>query len=359
MLPIHRQIEQWLRHQIETGALAPGDALPARKELGELLGGVNHLTIRQAIGSLVRDGLLFSVQGRGTFVTEKKPKQLRIGLVLPNIDDEITREIARGVQEAFGETGKSPGSSDVGLVLFDSRHSEEKERQNIGHLQDLPLDGAIIFPVFDGDTAERLVRLKADGFPVVLVDCQIPGIEFDSVVVDNYAGSYEITKHLLKQGRNRIAWLGRRKGYSSSAERYEGYRDAIADFGRPLDRSLTFEIPTLAPMDPYEAAVAKIIKGLSDENMPDAIVCNNDIVALSCISALVANGIKVPEDIAVVGFDDIKEARSSVPPLTTVRQPMNELGRKAAELILSRVAKASRKSQTIKLPVSVVIRKSS
>ncbi len=355
--PLHRQVEQWLRDQIESGNLASGEALPPRKEFCEMLGGINHLTVRQAVSALVREGLLVSVQGRGTFVTEKQLKQLRIGLVLPNLDDEFTHAVVEGIQGCFDHP--DGGGAPVRTVLFDSRRDTAKEVDNIKQLQDLPLDGAIILPVSCDGIVEQLVRLRADHFPAVLLGW-IPGIKFDSVTSDDYRGSYDITRHLLEKGRKHLAWIGNRNSVFSVADRLEGFRDAINDFGLSYDRKLLGELNTASATAPFESELIAVIQRLLEGGTrPDAIVCSNDLQALVCLRELQHRGWRIPQDISVVGFDDIREAATCQPSLTTVRNPMRQLGLEAAKLILRRIQSPDLPPQRVTLPVSLQLRQSS
>lgn len=362
-LPLHRQVEAWLRRQIEEGAFPAGEMLPSVRDLCLQLGGINHQTVRMAMSHLVQAGVIYAIQGRGTFVKSAEMRQLRVALVLPNIDDEITREIANGVHDVFEEhdlKAREDGGSaafKAAIVMMDSRHSAEREIANVRHLEDMPLDGAIIFPVLHGNLAMHLVRLQADNFPVVFVDCAIPGIEFPAVTVDNYRGSYDATMHLLKAGKARLAWIGGKSAYSTASARHEGFRDAICDYGLALDRRLCFTIDTPSPTDPFEDSVTEIVEKLiSDrDRMPDAIVCSSDMYALLCLELLPRRGISVPDNIAIVGFDDRKAAASSTPALTTVRQPSREVGRHGAKLMLDWLA-SKVEPVSIELPVTLVKR---
>lgn len=375
-MPLHRQIEQWLRARIEGGDLAPGAMLPARKELCELFGGINHLTIRKAVAVLQNEGLLFSVQGSGTFVSDKKLKPLRIALVLPNLDDELTHEIVDGVHETFekhkaqakGRADASTGAGsahapqpDVNIVIFDSRRDVAKEIGNIAQLEDLPLDGAIILPVSFGDIVDQLVRLKADRFPTVLL-ARIPELRFNTVCSDDYAGGYAITRHLLERaGRRRLAWIGNRSGHFADVQRFDGYRDALNDHGIACDRSLVRDLRVESPLAPFVPALREALDSLlsaPSAQRPDAIVCANDLVALACIEELASRGISVPGDIAVTGYDDIEAAGRARPALTTVHNDMRKLGHEAARLVLDAIQSPDAAPQSITVPVSVVVRDS-
>ena len=366
-VPLYQQVQTWIRQQVATGAFQPGTKLPPVKVICERFGGINHRTVRQAIALLVQEGCLSAVPGRGASVPSKTEKTLKIALVLPNIDDEVTRQIANGVQGVFEqdlieiEGAGSVRRENINLLILDSRHSTQKEIENITHLQDLPLDGAIIYPVMYSDLVRHLARLESDEFPIVLFDCTVPGLSIPSIDADNYGGGYQVTKHLLERGRKKLAWLGLPPGIGSNLQRFEGFRDAIADFGLPLNRKMVRTITMPYPTDPFESYVREVVDDLvrDSSTRPDAIVCCNDFFALSCLKMLKIHGIKVPEEIALAGFDDIQEARFSDPPLTTVRQPMGALGGAAARLILARILNKKTERVTKPLPVELVVRQSS
>ena len=367
-LPIYRQVQAWLRQLIESGALPPGTMVPPVKLLCERLGGINHQTVRQAISLLVQEGVLSAVPGRGAIVASRAERTVKIALVLPNLDSELTLRIAHGVQSVFDAEiipvdGMEPLRREkANVVILDSRHNLQKEIENIAHLEDLPLDGAIILPVVYGDIVKHLVRLQSNDFPVVLVDCVVPGLTFPSVVADNYGGCYTVTKHLLERGRKRLAWIGPSPAtFSSAVQRFEGFRDAIGDFDLPFNRKLVFHIEPSLPSDPQEPLLQDIIDALVQGTIPrpDGIVCDNDGIALTCMRMLQAHGLKIPGDISVVGFDDLQEAGSCEPPLTTVRQPIHELGAAAARLILARIFNKEFSSAGEKLPVELIVRQSS
>lgn len=355
-LPLYRQVELYLREQISSGTLQAGDMLPSVKELCEQFGGINHLTVRQAIRNLTEDNLVKSVQGQGSFVTAQTQRNRRIAIVLPHLEDTLFIHIAKGAQEVF-ET------DEVRCMILDSRGSETVEADHIQHLQGLPLDGALIFPMEHSNIAERVFKLKLDGFAFVLVDRYFEDIATSCVVVDNYQGGYESASHLAKQGRTRIGWIGEMRS-TPARLRFEGFRTALNDHGIACPNYLikNVEIPPTAPSS-YRAAVREAVRGAARELLeleprPDALVCCNDPSALAALAELRAAGVRVPDEVAVIGFDDVPEASLSSPRLTTVRQPMIQMGREAACMLLERMQKKDAAPQKKVLPVELVVRES-
>lgn len=354
--PLYRQVEAYLRERITSGEIGAGEMLPSVKELCKQFGGINHLTVRQAIKNLTDENLVRSVQGRGSFVTGQAARDRRVAIVLPHLEDTLFIRIAKGAQEAFEEAG-------VRSLILDSRGSGNVEADHIHSLEDLPLDGALIFPIARSDIAEQIFRLKMDGFCFVLVDRYFEDITTPCVVVDNYQGGYDAARYLVEQGRKRVAWIG--ETYSTAARlRFKGFQDALNDGGIACPSTLikNVQLAPDAPV-PYHVAQDESVRTavedlLAQTPVPDALMCCDDAEALSTLKVLHDKQVRVPEEIAVVGFDDLPGAALSTPPLTTVRQPMDELGREAAKMLLQRMQNKDAPIEKKVLPVELVRRES-
>lgn len=354
--PLYRQIEQALRSRIESGELRPGDRLPSVNELRRHYGGINHLTVRQALKNLSDDGLVRAEQGRGTFVQQRAKRAGRVALVLPHLEDSLFLLIARGVQHVLSEAM-------VKTLILDSRSNHSEESDTFGHLDELSLDGAIIFPVVGSELVEHAYRFKAKEFPFVLVDRTLQDYDMPAVVVDNYGGGYAIAAHLAATGRERIAWISEMVSSTAQA-RLAGLRDGLADsdIAVPRSRQCALEVPQVPSAAAYRAELNKeVIRALdtllAQSPLPDAIACGNDLTALCVLKSLADRGIAVPGQIGVTGFDDGAEAATSTPPLTTARQPMERLGEESARLLLELIdgrEPAPRKP----LPVELIVRES-
>jgi len=340
-MPLYRQVERFLREQIDNGRFSPGEALPSVKVLCEEFGGLNHLTVRQAIRELSERGVVHSIRGRGTFVAVQRTRAGRVALVLPALNDMLTTEICKGVQEVLSE-------NEIRTIVMDSRDSAAEELENIRQLEDLPLDGAIILPVKFGELFEQIYRLKIDHFPFVLIDRYFYDIDVPSVVVDNYRGTFDLVTAVVASGRRRIAWVGSRES-SSGADRFNGFCDALNEAGLTYRRSY---------LRNEEEPVQAVRSLLRLDPRPDAIVFLNDVTALAGLREIREAGLRVPEDVAIAGFDDIPEAARCDPPLTTVRQPMDRLGVEAARLLLKILRTPGLPPQRIVLPVEVIERES-
>jgi LacI family transcriptional regulator, repressor for deo operon, udp, cdd, tsx, nupC, and nupG len=188
-------------------------------------------------------------------------------------------------------------------------------------------DGLLCVGYFDPKHLEQIAQL---GLPLVLIDHFMAG--YSSVNIDNFSGAYQAVQHLLQTGRKRISFISGPSHYSS-AERVRGFRQALFDAGIPADPSLEV---LRDPVDSHFGTRAAIDHLMALKSPPDAIFCYNDLSALVGISHALECGIRVPEDLAFVGFDDIDAAIHSQPPLTTVRVDKEMLGQRGIEVLLGR-----------------------
>jgi len=192
-----------------------------------------------------------------------------------------------------------------------------------------------LLAVFPGPSARHLAELHSRNFPVVLIDDQgIPREGTPWFSVDNRMGAYEATHHLISLGHRRIAHIQGPLKYQVSHDRYQGYCDALNEAGISLDPALVLEGNF---MPPTGRSCANAFFDLPAEKRPTAIFAGSDYMAYGAIAAAEQRGLRVPRDVAVVGFDDNPSSAHMEPALTTVRQPFYEMGRRASELLLALV----------------------
>ena len=249
-----------------------------------------------------------------------------IGVLLPALTWPLIPELMRGVADITEDAAYE-------LVLYSiSTVNHERNRSSvIDRILASKLTSALL-AVFPGQSAEHLVELHQHGYPIVLVDDQHPptgGIPW--VCADNRKGGYEATRHLIRLGHKRIAHIQGPKKYKVSHDRYQGYCDALQEAGLPLDPTLVLEGDF---MQTGGRACAEILLGRSPEQRPTAIFAASDFMAYGVMSAAETYGLRIPEDIALVGFDDNPPSAHLQPALTTVRQPFYEMGQCAIQLLL-------------------------
>jgi len=260
------------------------------------------------------------------------------GLVLPNISNPFYAEIARAVEHALWEKG-------VQTVLCDSSQDPEREWMHIEGLASRRVDGILLIRSERGASAERVEAL---GVPVVYVDRAVEGRH--SVTTDNRLGGELAAEHLAALGHRRVGVLAGESGVRNVRQRLEGFRVELEQH-----RVAVRERDVLCGPQAIELGY-RVGELLERKDPPTAIFATNDIVAIGAWRKLVELGLRVPEDVSLVGFDDIEMSRLLVPPLTTVRQDKVALGREASSLLLSLLEGEGRPAQQRFIPPELVVR---
>jgi LacI family transcriptional regulator len=263
-----------------------------------------------------------------------------IGLLLPEISGEFLQHLLRGIEAAVRDAG-------FDLLI----HSTQDSRRN-RPLGEHNTDGVLVFP--ESVDESELRRLHDIRFPVVLLHQAPPdGINFPMVTVENRSGAEMLVSHLIeKHGRRRIVFLRGPEGHVDSLWRERGYRSALES------HNITFTA-SLVGYGGFDETTARetIQNWLLDRRDFDAVFAGDDDSALGVMAALKQAGIHVPRDVAVVGFDDIPFARIINPPLTTIRAPIEQVGREAVSLLIKRIRQEHCESMVL-LPAELVIRQS-
>jgi DNA-binding LacI/PurR family transcriptional regulator len=197
-------------------------------------------------------------------------------------------------------------------------------------------------------------QLAASGVPVVLVGRPPRDADVSYVDVDNREGARRATHHLIGQGRRQVATIAGPADMVAGHDRLAGYRDALADAGIPFDESLAVSADFT-----HDGGVAAMERLLAVRPELDAVFCASDLMAAGALTTLIAAGRRVPDDVAVVGFDDSPIAATSRPPLTSVRQPVEEMGREMVHLLLDLIAHNDRVARRVVLATELILRASS
>jgi LacI family transcriptional regulator len=254
------------------------------------------------------------------FVRHSSASQLRagrsqtVGLVVLDIGNPFFTDLARGAEAAASDHALT-------VLLCSSDGSRERQARHLRFLEEQRVEGVLITPV-DDDTV-GLATLQQRGTSVILVDAAAPG--YCSVTVDDRRGGALAAAHLVETGRRRITYLTGPDTIRQSTERGHGLAAELQRRGaRPAQHVV---LPSLTGAAGYTATADVLLQ------QPDAVFCANDIVALGLLRGLLEAGVRVPRDVALVGYDDIEFAASAAVPLTSVRQPAHDLGRTAAALL--------------------------
>jgi LacI family transcriptional regulator len=283
------------------------------------------LSGRGYVSDSVRDRLL-EVADRLGYVPNASARTLKqrrssvVGVVVSALDNQFYAGLAAGIEQVLREANYQM------VILGDSSDADE-ELAGARTFLAMRAPGVIMTPV--GTEATRLLR--AHGTAVVEVDRQLASVPCDGVVIDNERGGREATMHLIGLGHRRIALLGVQTDWTSDAGRLKGYRTALKNARIPFDRRLVATIPVHAP--DTEAR----IEALLDSASPTAIFAANNALAELAWRVLRRRGLRIPQDVSLVGFDDVPWMEMVDPPITVVDQPTLELGRCAARLLLRRL----------------------
>lgn len=249
-----------------------------------------------------------------------------IGLIITEITNIVTAEITSHIEMAAKEKGYS-------VMLCITRGKVAEEVAYVDLLRSRNVDGMIIIHAgaTEGEEVEHLFRLKEEGMPFVLISEPIPGLETDYIVIDHERGAYNAVRHLLELGHRRIGYISGPPGLYTEAMRFRGYRRALIDYGIEPDDRLVRE-GGYKIEDGYRAALS-----LLGEERPTAIFCFNDMEAIGVLQAAKQLGLRIPDDLALVGTDDIQIAPILEVPLTTSSFPKDRVGRAAVDLLIEQI----------------------
>jgi GntR family transcriptional regulator of arabinose operon len=328
----HQVIEAWIRNRIDEGVIVPGEKLPSESRLCAQFD-VSRNPVRQAIHNLIHEGLVESIKGVGTFCRTRlpaSPLSANIGLVAFFISSYIYPEIIRGCYNTLSRRG-------FALLLNQSEYNLEQERAILQNLRKKRVGGIIIAPIYgagDRSNALLLEEIQNEGIVVVLCDDYFPGRNFSSVTLDYYTCGEAAAAHLWEKGHRKIG-IFYQKDFLVKANRMKGVLDFLGRQGAPVKAAWIVGFNGQGPMSEAPAAAERFLRGVKE--LPSAFVCGNDEDALHLIEVAERQGIRVPDDLSVVGFDNSDIAKLGKISLTSVDHPSFEIGEKAANILLDKI----------------------
>jgi LacI family transcriptional regulator len=272
-----------------------------------------------------------------------------IGLIVHELNSNFITSVLAGIEKVTAEAGYD-------LIITHSSESVEKEAANAENLFHKRVDGVIASLSFDTEDLSHFQRFVDKGVPVIFFDRVEQNSDNTVVIIDNYRCGYQAAKHLIDQGCKRIAHITSSLKRNVYAQRYRGYRDALYDNGLAFDDSLLI-INDLSE----QKAVESVMQLLKVDPLPDGIFITNDFVAAVCIRTLKEHGIAIPEDIAIVGFNNDAIGKLIEPQLTTIDYPGKEMGEITARNLIDHLLGISNihNTNTIIVNSKLIIRKSS
>jgi GntR family transcriptional regulator, arabinose operon transcriptional repressor len=355
-VPKYRQIYESIKEAISTGGYQTGQRLPSEAELGKTFA-TSRLTVNRALRELQLGGLIERRVGSGSYVSASKSTGYAFGLLIPELGStEIFEPICRGMAEVqLAEHhvllwGRSP--SDASAMEAQARESCRQWIVN-------KVAGAFFAPLeltgYKDAVNARIAELfESAGIPLVLIDRDLVPYpqrsRHDMIGIDNRRAGYVLTNHLISAGCRRLIFVGRHRSAPSCVARAVGFREAVQDGG--LEFKDGFVLHQSNPSDPAE--VRDIISRLR----PDGIVCSNDFTAAQLMRTLEGLSIRVPDDVKMGGFDDVKYASLLPVPLTTIHQPCPDIGAAAIRAMVERVHNPQLPPRDILLDFKLVVRES-
>jgi len=266
-----------------------------------------------------------------------------IGVVVTRIADPFIAEVVNGIEEVANDHGYS-------VFLANSNANPDREVKVVHSFHERRVDGILVTASRVG--ALYMPLLTEMRVPTVLINNQHPGEFVHSVMIDNVTASSQATEHLIQLGHKRIAYIGDQYGFQSDTERFAGYRRALEIADVPFLPGLIAHGDGNA-----EGGMHAMQKLLETVDPPTAVFCYNDMSALGALRSIRAKGMRVPEDISVVGFDDLFIASYTNPALTTISQPMKQMGSTAMEILL-KLFNGANSQNNIKVQGHLIVRES-
>jgi len=267
-----------------------------------------------------------------------------LGLLIPDIRNPFYVDVIRGIEEyAYAH--------DCAVVIGNFSQDPKKEKLYIDLLRSESVDGFLVAPTNGKD--RNIQKLIQDGYPVVCIDRGLTDMQVDLVKSDNQTGAFNATEHLIKVGHRRIAHITGDPAIPTTSERLAGYKAALQDYGLPFDAALVRGIAS-----DFKSGVDLAAELLDLEEPPTAIFAGNNLLTLGALETILKRNLRIPEDVAIVGFDDVYWATSLNPALTAVQQHGFEIGQRAIELLYQRITNPERVPVNFIIKTDLMIRKS-
>ncbi len=356
--PLYKQVANDIKKRIKEDKLKKGALVGSHSQLSKKYS-VSIITIKKALSELVNEGILYTRVGKGSYVSEKPSKRLdlskhkTIGCVLRDINHPFFSKIVQGIEERAYELGYN-------LLLSNSSNKIEKEENQINHFRELGVDGLIIASLsLEYNATAYIQKLHEENFPYIMVS-YIHDPDFWYIGSNHELGGYMATEHLIKTGYKSIGYMHMGKRNLLSEVRKNGYYRCLTEYNIPFDSKLIFilshpdaEINRNRFKLGYEFGKEYI----NMKKRPEALFFYSDLSALGFEQYIMEKGMKIPDDVAIIGFDNITLSSFAQIPLTTVHQPTDKIGRMSVDIIQKRIDGIDIGNRTILKP-SLIIRDS-
>ena len=254
----------------------------------------------------------------------KNSRSNTIGIIIPEIVHYFFSSVISGIEDVASKKGYT-------VIICQSNESFAREVSNANALLSHRVDGILISISKETNSFDHFVNLQEGGIPLVFFDRIAPGIDADQIITDDIDASYNATRHLIENGRKRIAHFAGPQGLVIGRDRLQGYLNALTEAGLPIDNRLIIEADT------FEKARNTVGEMLDAGIIPDGIFAVNDMTAIGAMQTIMKRGYKVPDDVSIVGFSDGYLSGVTDPHLSSVDQHGYEMGTTAAEMLFHRI----------------------
>lgn len=343
-IPLYQQIQDYIRHVIASENMKPGDRIPTEKELMDQFH-VSKITVANALTGLANEKLIARVPGKGSFVAEEadflpgaqpsasshkgRERTLAtgmIGVIMPTIHDYFAMRLIEGIEQALSDEGYRSM-----IMLTDGKLDKEKDA--IKDLKALGAEGLLIFPIDEENYNEEILGMKLSGFPFVLIDRYLPGVETHYIAADGRRGTRLAVEHLWELGHRDIAICSDSPLQTVTVqERIEGYIDALKDKGALINPA--HMITDFKPLNVLKDAEAHPLYRYIRNRMVTAYISLNGRLGVQIYQMAKQAGLRVPDDVSIVSFDDPTSIVEEFSIFTHVKQFERDMGYQAAGKLL-------------------------
>jgi GntR family transcriptional regulator, arabinose operon transcriptional repressor len=353
--PKYLLLKQEILSWIQTSKLRVNEKIPTENELANQFQLSRH-TVRQTLGELEKEGWLYKVQGKGSFVSKRevnnKGNDLKmIGILTTYISDYIFPHIVRGAEETLREKGYR-------LQLSSTDNDKVKEKENLEMLINQPLSGLIIEPTKSAQgnpNLEYYLSLHSNNLPYLMINERYPELSCPCIKVDDEHGGFLAAEHLIRLGHKRIMGFFKTDDIQG-VNRLKGFMRAHQQYQVNLNPSDVVSYVTEEKNNKPSIKASQSIK--EQENRPTAFVCYNDELAIKLLEVLRQEGLSIPNDLSIVSFDDSLLATATEVKFTTLSHPKAEIGKKAAEILLQMIENPTSKPMDTVYSPELIIRDS-
>ena len=348
--PSQSLITREIRRRILTGQWGSGQRIPPERQLEKEFG-CSRLTVARALVPLVADGMIERFRGRGSFVAKRgggraaaglERRGRRLATTRGNVVKYISPGQVPGVQSSRDDVlaGLHEVLDAAGYHVSIDFYSDLAEHLNcLAKADDLQIAGLVVWPSPDERTVEAVRRLVGSGVPVVLIDTYLPELDCDYVVTDNITGAATMVHFLAELGHRQIGYVMPDERRTSLVDRVSGFLRGMVETGLPIDSTTVLRLPARATADRdalRRHAGEALERFLAQSPRPTALFASHDSLAIMLQGLLRERGLRVPEDLTVVGYDGIEAGEFCAVPLTTVKQDFLQAAQVAARILLER-----------------------